>query len=277
MLTIVLLFLIFVVFTVNSSYRGRSAQTYPFSNNDDLLALKEVLRDVRNLPYKRSICSYRDFGEIYGTHKLCPYFERDHFPCYFISVGIEQDYTFDAQLAKQYHCTGLAMDPTVNHTENLLPGVKFMQVGANSPHPSIPGPFVSIPKLRKELSHPIFALKMDCEGCEYSLAVDIQKDDPDFFLSVLQFNFEVHLPKAFASADTDVYNLGRLFRLLYISGMQLVHVDDGRCGPNEQKEGCHALLTSVGFPCEPGCRSYLFAHTFGSVHEWKAVYASVNR
>lgn len=171
----------------------------------------------------------------------------------------------------------MALDPTVNYPENLLPGVKFLKKGANLPHPRIEGPFLSIPKLRKEMGHPIFALKMDCEGCEYSLAVDIQKDDPDFFLSVLQFNFEVHLPKAFASTDTDVYNLGRLFRLMYLSDMKLVHVDDGRCGPPEQQEGCHPLLNSTGFPCEPGCRSYLFAHTYGSLREWKQVYTAANR
>jgi hypothetical protein len=65
-------------------------------------------------------------------------------------------------------------------------------------------------------------------------------------------------------------------RMLYLSGMELVHVDDGRCGPPEQRHGCHLLLNSIGFPCEPGCRSYLFAHSFASLHEWREVYASAN-
>jgi hypothetical protein len=271
-----LVFLLGSLVTLASGYRGQSAKSYTFSNEDDMLALKQVLQDIQNLPSKQRICNYRDFGEIYGAHKLCPYFENEHFPCHFISFGIEQDYSFDAQLSKQYNCSGIALDPTVNHPHQLLPGVKFLKVGANSPHPSIAGPFLSVPMLRRIIGHPIFALKMDCEGCEYSLAADVQKDDPDFFLSVLQFNFEVHLPKVFASTETDVYNLGRLFRMLYLSGMELVHVDDGRCGPPEQRHGCHLLLNSIGFPCEPGCRSYLFAHSFASLHEWREVYASAN-
>lgn len=268
------LFLLIKQFICITSYI--IAKTYPYSKEDDLNALKETLEHIRILPAIRKICRPESFGEVYGAHKLCSFFENAQFPCYFFSFGIETDYTFDRMLHNRYNCSGYAFDPTVDYPTDLLPGVKFIKAGANSPVPPTTSTYHSVPKLRKQLGHPLFALKMDCEGCEYSLAQDILADDPDFFLSILQFSFELHLPRAFANTEEDVYSLGRLFRLLQLSGMRLVHVDDGRCGHDTQRQGCHELLDSIGFPCEPGCRSYLFAHNYLSAAAWLSTYQRIH-
>lgn len=242
-------------------------------HKDDMLALRQVVEDIKYLPVSKKVCIPEAFGTSYGTHKLCPLFPHtEHFQCHFLSFGISTDYTFDEMLQKRYNCSGLAFDPTVDFPEQLLPGVRFVKAGANSPNPPSKGTFMSVPKIRKQYGHPIYALKMDCEGCEYSLASDILADDPNFFQGILQFNFEIHLPRSFARTDKDVYNLGRLFRLIYDSGMRLVDVDDGACGPQDQKLGCHPLLASVNFPCEPGCRSYLFAHKHPDLKAWREAY-----
>lgn len=250
---------------------------YSFSHEDDLLALKQVVDDLKKLPVSKKVCYPVDFGTNYGAHKLCPLYPyNEHFPCHFLSFGIQNDYSFDEALQKRYNCSGIAFDPTVTLPEQLLPGVRFVKAGANSPVLPTEGTYLSVPKIRKEYGHPIYALKMDCEGCEYSLAPDILADDPNFFLSVLQFNFEVHLPLSFAKTDNDVYNLGRLFRLMYNAGMHLVDVDGGNCGPPDQRLGCHPLLATAGFPCAPGCRSYLFAHKYPTLKAWREEYDSAN-
>jgi hypothetical protein len=51
--------------------------------------------------------------------------------------------------------------------------------------------------------------------------------------------------------------------------MVLIHVDGGRCGPNDQKLGCDKLLIDIGYPCEPGCQSYLFSHNASTFIDWK--------
>lgn len=252
------------------------SKSYSFSHEDDLEALRKVVHDTKYLPLVRKICRPVDYGSVYGAHKLCNLFPTEQFHCHFLSFGIERDYTFDEALHKKMNCSGVAYDPTVSLPEQLLPGVKFIRAGANSPNRRPDETYFSVSRIRKEYGHPVFALKMDCEGCEYSLAPDILADDPNFFLSVLQFNFEVHLPRSFASRDEDIYNLGRLFRLIYLSGMRLVHVDGGQCGPADQAQGCHELLNQVGFSCTPGCRSYLFAHNYPNVKVWREVYDSVN-
>jgi hypothetical protein len=248
------------------------AKSSPFSHTDDLEALKQVMKDVKYLKAVKKVCRPVDYGSVYGAHKLCTLFPEERFPCHFLSFGIEKDYSFDETLYKRHNCSGVAYDPTVSLPEQLFPGVRFVRAGANSPVQRQHEKYLSVPKIRKGCGHPIFALKMDCEGCEYSLAPDILADDPNFFLSVLQFNFEVHLPRSFAHRDEDIYNLGRLFRLIYLSGMRLVHVDDGRCGPKDQELGCHDLLGSIGFPCVPGCRSYLFAHNYPNAKVWREGY-----
>lgn len=273
-----LIFCLWVAYQSVHIHAYTSAKVHHFSQQDDLLAITEFIEELKLLSMRRKPCKPVDFGELYGAHKLCPLFESHvrHFDCHFLSFGVEKDYSFDVALHERMNCTGVAFDPTVNLQENLAPGVKFMKRGANSPARIPDAKYTSVPKFRLDYGHPLYALKMDCEGCEYSLAQDILRDDPHFFLAVLQFNVEFHIPKSFASTDEDVYNLGRLLRLIHLSGMKLIHVDSGQCGPQDQVLGCHDMLKKLNFPCEPGCRSYLFAHNYQTLRDWKEIYANAH-
>ncbi len=249
-----------------------------FSVADDLQALVTLSEDIVKLnqtanntfnPFPQKVCNPISFGTKYGSHMLCPHFQADHFPCHFLSFGIQRDYSFDKALYEYKQCTGIGLDPTVDHPMKLTPGVIFMKAGANSPSVDKSWTTWSVAELRKWYGHPLFALKMDCEGCEYSLAHDILRDDPFFFHNVLQFNIEIHIPILFASNSQLVYDLGRLFRLIYLSGMSLVHVDGGHCSPDVEKEGCDKALNNIKFPCIPGCQSYLFSHNATTWHSWR--------
>lgn len=193
--------------------------THIFSVEDDLLALKQMTQDRADIKVNKStICDPISVGIKYGSHWMCHHFKNEQTPCHFLSFGIQRDFTFDTALHELKNCSGLALDPTVNHPVKMTPGVIFIKAGANSPVSNKKWELWSVPALRKWVGHPLYALKMDCEGCEYSLGPDIMKDDIHFFDHVLQFNIEIHLPKMFAQTPEDVHNLGRLFRLIYLSG-----------------------------------------------------------
>lgn len=180
--------------------------------------------------------------------------------CHFMSFGISTDYSFDAQLGKPpYSCKGYAFDPTSDHPTNLTDNVIFLKTGAHSPIMEKSWHTVSVPDFRKFLDRDLFALKMDCEGCEYSLAYDVIQHDRHFLQHITQLNIELHLPLVFMGTENDVYSLGRLYRMLKLSHFSLVHADKGRCHPNDEKSGCHPLLVKTGFDCLPGCQSFLFA------------------
>jgi len=96
-------------------------------------------------------------------------------PCVYYSFGISDDYSFDEDITKIMGCTGIALDPTVDYPEFLLPGVRFLKVGAkimgppapNYLHPDAPTnwPVTTITELMKKYGHNSLAvLKMDCEG-----------------------------------------------------------------------------------------------------------------
>lgn len=228
-----------------------------FSHNDSFNALQEFAATLNNYKNASHKCHLKEFGSGWGMHYLCDHDIRDK--CHFLSFGINSDYSFDESLARDKNCSGIALDPTVDHPMKLTEGVIFLKAGANSPGNQSSWVSWSVPHLRKWLGHPLYALKMDCEGCEYSLADDILREDPLFFRHVYQLNIEIHIPRSFMSLDS-VYSLGRLYRLLTLANMKLVHVDDGKCGPKDQRGGCQDLIIQAGIPCVPGCRSYLFSH-----------------
>jgi hypothetical protein len=230
---------------------------HEFSESDDLLAIREVVASLHSKDEHR--CDMYTAGAGWGAHQLCKPqrpFTTSH-SCFFISFGISTDWSFDTNVSSEYSCAGLALDPTVNLPVNLTEQVIFLKLGATS-LTEVPFPTISVPRLRKWFGHDLYVLKMDCEGCEYSLAYDVAAEDPLFFRHVQQLNIELHLPKTFMSSDKHVYGLGRLFRMLHLAGLHLVHHDSGECSPADQAAGCHEMFLTTGFPCAPGCISLLF-------------------
>lgn len=116
----------------------------------------------------------------------------------------------------------------------------------------------SVPKLQKWFGHPLYVLKMDCEGCEYVLADDVLNHNPHFFDYIYQFNIEIHTPNAIMTQDEHTYGLGRLYRILKLSGMLLQDYDEGFCANWQLRRGFQPSLLKTKFPTHPGCQSFLF-------------------
>jgi hypothetical protein len=51
----------------------------------------------------------------------------------------------------------------------------------------------------------ILVLKMDCEGCEYSIYTSVMEHDPNFFQRVDQFALEVHLSRVWIHGPKEVF------------------------------------------------------------------------
>lgn len=215
-------------------------------------------------------CVARTYGSGRGSHTLCD--KRPPKPCVFYSFGISDNYSFDEDIAKLMGCTGIALDPTVDYPEFIVPGVRFMKVGArirgppaiNIDVPEAPTtwPETSVTELMKTYGHVSLAvLKMDCEGCEFVIAEDVERNDPDLFTRVDQFAFEIHLANAFMPTEEHYIALGDLFSLLYKSGHVMMKHDIYGCNVAHEDTGCHPHLLALGYPCgrQQMCQNVLFA------------------
>lgn len=287
----------FVILWVNLCAASRHASKH--SPEIDLMFLSKFAEEINQylllFKQRKSLCKLSTFGSGFGEHILCDFHthpSRRHSivpvvatgtaaiaavtntqlrsaphsnahdgdpSCYFLSFGTSFDYSFDTDLHRRKHCSGIALDPTESYLLHLTPGVVFWQAGANMLNTSNHSWTTwSVPALRKWWGHDLFALKMDCEGCEYALARDVMVDDPHFFSRVTQVSIELHLPRTFMTSSDEVYALGRLYQLMHEAGLVLAHADDGDCGPDDKLTGFQPLLIESNFPTEMACRSFLF-------------------
>lgn len=90
-------------------------------------------------------------------------------------------------------------------------------------------------------------LKMDCEGCEYSIYADVMRREPSFFERVEQVVLEVHLPRRFAPTDAAFLDYGRLLVLLLRAGHRLMHFEHAYCSGGSQFEGMTPLVAESGY------------------------------
>jgi len=245
-------------------------------------ALAEVMQymkahaDKLNTPGPRDKklgkCNLAPFGSGYGGKFLCefPSALEGESSCNFISFGIAHDFSFDVDLATKKKCRGFAADPTVIHPSHLeTPFVTFHNIGAKTLHENSQqkgnlGPewwLTSVPALKRFLRlSKINVLKMDCEGCEYSLARDIIEEEPDFFDYVDQFSFEAHLTKVWMADPETLYYFGLLLKLLDDAGFKLQNFSHGGCSARAEEAGCMDELKAINYPCCPNsCHAYLFA------------------
>lgn len=216
-----------------------------------------------------SRCAARSFGTGWGHHLLCT-LPKPKPPCFFYSFGISSDYSFDSDLANSTGCIGLAADPTVEHPSKLHPRVYFVPMGAKDYEDSPDRRFAlraSVPGLRVLMGHEhIHTLKMDCEGCEYSLARDVLEEDPGFFSRVDNFAVEVHYSRHWLKSTAHLQALAALVQLLEEAGMDLVHFELSGCAQVRQETGIlpemgplklFAALTRQTHSLH--CHNYLFA------------------
>jgi hypothetical protein len=212
-----------------------------------------------------SSCLLALFGNEWGHHTLCDY--KPAQPCQFYSFGISNDYSFDTDLARKWGCHGFAADPTITHPSKLHPNVTFHSIGAKVRTASAFQIVTSMPALRNWLRHShVTVLKMDCEGCEYSLGEDIALEDPSFFTHVDQFAVEVHVSKNWLETQDARYSLGLLYYFLDEAGLKLQHAEILGCDPRKESIGCMDEFTEMGYPCGLGksCHNYLFARHVGA-------------
>jgi len=215
------------------------------------------------------ICETKRFGQFnnagtlaWGAHRLCN--KRPKKPCLFYSFGISNDYNFDVDLANTWQCQGVAFDPSVVHQSQLHPKVTFHMIGAKtlSDEDDNHWPLVaSVPALRNCFKHKVNILKMDCEGCEFSLARDVENEMPDFFSNVDQVAIEIHVSKFWIKTWAHVINLAKLLALLEKNNLQLADADLTSCAPHHEDFGCPSVLLESGYPCSKQrmCQNLLFA------------------
>lgn len=229
----------------------------------------------RRYVLKPSDCSLMTMGTDWGSHELCDR-KEDARPCYFVSVGISTDYSFDTDMADRWQCRGFAADPTIVHNSSLHPLVTFHNLGATllesndeQTQMEVPWWTVSMPTVvRHVLRVPhLQVLKMDCEGCEYALPRDVLREDPAFFQGIDQLAIEVHVSRQWLDNDKTLYYLGVLLELLDQAGLRLQVAQLTECGKPHEQRGCHEQLVQRGLPCgwnndtQEGysCHNYLFA------------------
>mmetsp|Transcript_4341 Transcript_4341/g.6760 ORF Transcript_4341/g.6760 Transcript_4341/m.6760 type:complete len:334 (+) Transcript_4341:118-1119(+) len=218
-------------------------------------------------------CQVELFGSEWGAHQLCQE-ETPPANCTFLSFGINKDYTFDTQLADRWNCRGFAADPTVVHKSQLHDLVTFHNIAAKTltlnkeaRDSKRPWWVASVPSVKRFLNiERITVLKMDCEGCEFSIARDILNEEPTFFQKVDQFTFEAHLNKNWLNDKESLYYFGMLFKLLHEAGLEVMGTSIGGCGPLDDK-GYMKELANIGYPNHwarrgigrRSCHEYLFA------------------
>lgn len=172
---------------------------------------------------------------------------------------------FSCRISNEWGCNVFAGDPTVVHPAKLADRVYFASVGAKMLAAADNQAFFltsSMPGLRRWLKHDyIDVLKMDCEGCEYSIARDVLAEDPDFFHRVGQFAVELHVGKYDMKTEEYIYSTAMLFKLLEEAGMELQHQFVVPCSGEQEAAGCWDSLHDIGLPCRGGkqCHNYLFA------------------
>jgi hypothetical protein len=247
-----------------------TVHTNHLSRSEILEVLRRTGSRIKQLLNKTTqICQTKRFGQFGskvqapGAHSLCIIPPKQ--PCLFYSFGISNDCTFDRELADTWKCQGLSFDPSVVHRSQLHPTVTFHMIAARtlSDEDDSHWPLVaSIPALKKCFKHErINVLKMDCEGCEFSLARDVENEMPDFFSFVDQVAVEIHVSKFWMKTWTHVMNLAKLFALLNSNNLQLADVDMGPCAGFYQSYGCSSALLEAGYPCATNmtCQNLLFA------------------
>lgn len=208
-------------------------------------------------------CTVKQFGAGWGEHALCDHPPRA--PCVFHSYGVSADYSFDAQVANEWGCSGVASDPSIDHPSHIHPRVTFHNFAARTLDAAADAGWqhvVTMPGLRRFLRHRrLSVLKVDCEGCEYAIAEDVLREDPRFFRHVDQVAIEIHLAQKWAATDKHVHNLGRLYGLATAAGLRVVHATVTGCAPTDEATGCHPAFVAAGFACGAGemCQNVLLA------------------
>ncbi|KAJ3407391.1 F-BAR and double SH3 domains protein 2 [Chytridiales sp. JEL 0842] len=141
---------------------------------------------------------------------------------------------------------GLGLDPSTNHPQLLVPEgakVHFLPVGATvldyADEYDHSWYSTSVPRLMKLMKWPkLHVLKMDCEGCEFSIARDVALEDPLLFERIDNFALEVHATKVWMKTWRHAHYLGLLLAQLDKAGLVMHEYAPGPCWAPDEEVGC---------------------------------------
>ena len=207
---------------------------------------------------KHGSCSLHKFG-VGNGHQLCDP-PPDPKNCNFFSFGINNDPSFDREIATEWGCRGFAGDPTVNLDSRLHPKVTFHNLGAtmlmkneeqiNDKGTSEEWWSTSMPSLRRFLTlDRVEIIKLDCEGCEVAFARDILAEDPTFLSKVDQISIETHVTRAWINSTEHLYYFALQFPLLEEAGHVLEWSSIFGCSKRHEEPGCLPELNASAWPC----------------------------
>lgn len=193
-------------------------------------------------------------------HSICGPAPPSTKPCHFISFGINDDPSFDREVANVWKCRGFASDPTVHHPSKLHDLVTFHNIAATTLQDNeerlvnkggkVDWWSTSFPKLRFFLGlETIDLLKIDCEGCEVALSRDMLREDPWFLHHVDQISIETHVTKTWMTTQEHVYYFGLMFALLEEAGFKMEWSSVFGCSKRHEVMGCMPELEKYGWPC----------------------------
>lgn len=215
-----------------------------------------------------------------GEHMVCgpPPDQNSAGGCRFFSFGIRDDPSWDKHMGEEWNCRGFAGDPSIVHPSKLHPAVTFHNVGlkmlrSNAEQrrdPSDEWILVTLPSLRKFLGWDyVDVVKIDCEGCEVSMARDILAEDPSFLDRVGQISIETHATRTWVNTTEELYYYALQFPLLEDAGFKLIWSSVFGCGKYEH-DGCMPEMEGkMGMSCGNRPRNKVNKVPIGwSCHDW---------
>ena len=216
------------------------------------------------------------YGKMMGTRRIekklgnctvVPFAGDGHFlcgpplngNCSFASFGINNDPSFDIEMANEWKCRGFAADPTVTHPSHLHPMVTFANLAANMVEDNDERKrnkggeaewwYVSFPEVMRIMKvDKINILKIDCEGCEHALSRDILLEDPTFLKKVDQISYETHVNKTWINDMETFYYFALIYPLLEEAGFVMEYSHVCGCGKAESA-GCMDIFDKTDYPC----------------------------
>lgn len=214
-----------------------------------------------------------------GEHMVCgPQPSTENNNCRYLSFGIRDDPSFDNAFAPAWNCRGFAGDPSIVHPSKLNPLVTFHNVGLTMLRPNVEQKkdpkddwiLASLPQVQKFVGWDYLNfVKIDCEGCEVSMARDILAEDPSFLDKVGQISIETHATRTWVNTKEELYYFALMFALLEDAGFKLIWSVKFGCGRHEH-DGCMPeMMEKMDMSCGSIPRPPHNTVPFGwSCHDW---------